>query len=1272
MGENGKDRIGDYELISLIGDGAQGRVYRARCVSDALPHVRLGEEVALKVVRITGEDEKLRLKFQEQAEILRRLSHNHIVSYRDCFAWHAGEWDESQCLVMELLEGEPLNERLKKASTGLPWPQVEEIFEQCLAGLIHARERGITHRDIKPSNIFITKEGLAKLIDFDIARRDDSGQMSTAGWKGTFDYMAPDFISINGFRGDEASDIFSLGVCFYQALTGALPYEPLGETAHIGYLNRWRNNAAPSPSYRPGVFRVLSNAKAFVAKSLAAKREERYATFASMLEDFRKIRYRRIRHKNKDEYELLAVLGRGGFGEVFKARRVSDGMLVAVKYLFSEKQSERFIKEAKILQQYPHPNLVKYVDFMVLEGTAGEKQFFLVMEFLEGMPAWTLRHRLKNEGRLDVAEAVPLFANYLSALQFLHGSARPIIHRDIKPGNLYAPMGQPDKAKIFDLGVARDVTGTVTVGGVPGTLDYMAPEFAEAGGDRGSPQSDLYALGLCLYEALAGKPVFERLPTDLNSAWVAFQDRIRKPPPIAFDAEAFVQYPRLRLVLTGALAEKPQNRFGSAADMRAALENALKPEAVHAAHDDAFDAGEVTMATFTGGSHAAEAEPGATLGTRPLEVAGATLPAAVNLIAAGRQEAERRRKRKTLLTLAAAAAALAVFGVGGIGLGVALSRRQNGSDGTATLPARAEPAAPASTGVRPPPDVSRPAAETVKAPSAPEAQPPQAVPPERDPVYTALQKEIPSKLSREKDWASAEKAAARLADRENQAWPGIDEPEKARRLAALRALLASRAEAYVQQLRDAALTAYAAGKDGGEEREQLSRLAATAVALKPLVAVPLDDAIARAEAARSDFAVSETLKALPERIAQAADVAAVQALTAAYIKLEGAPGVRLRADQVSAVEQALTRKYEALAANLARQAQAAYDAGQTDEGLKNQHALTGLAAEVAPRFGKESLAKFEREVEARRQAAEARSAQLATERVRKIESGMKLLDELGARVQKGELAECADGAAVLAGFTPDSLTDEALKARWEAVRGAYLKLAEATLLQKDPLGARAQRLKTAEEVMAQAAFGKLMGAEAAGLRQALEQQKAVGILRVVNQGGAPVQVSSREIREKAALAGGEVREWALPVSGETLTVSLTVDGGNRFRSRIETVRLPRAGGVERAIGSLDAETVKMPEPAAPASVAAPAATPARATGAAVMEISVSPKTATVLVDGKTVDAGRVEVLPNENHKLAVVCEGYKPVQQYYRVRPGETRKIDILLEKEPKKSLFGL
>ena len=1186
MGENGKEQIGDYELLSLIGDGAQGRVYKARCAVDTLPHVKKDELVALKVVRITGEDEKLRLKFQEQAEILRRLSHTNIVSYRDCFAWHAGEWDEAQCLVMELLEGETLTERLKKANSGLPWTQVEEVFEQCLAGLIHARERGITHRDIKPSNIFITKDGQTKLIDFDIARRDDSGQMSTAGWKGTFDYMAPDFISTNGFRGDEISDIFSLGVCFYQALTGALPFEPLGETAHIGYLNRWRNNASPTPSFRPGVFRVLSNAKALVTKSLAARREDRYPTFAAMLEEFRNIRYRRIKHKNKDEYELLAVLGRGGFGEVFKARRMSDGMLVAVKYLFSEKQSERFIKEAKILQQYPHPNLVKHVDFMVLEGTAGEKQFFLVMEFLEGMPGWTLRHRLKNESKLEVSEAVAVFCAYLSALQFLHGSARPIIHRDIKPGNLYAPMGQPDKSKIFDLGVARDVSGTVTVGGIPGTLDYMAPEFAETGGDRGSPSSDLYALGLCLYEALAGKPVFDRLPTDLNSAWVAFQDRIRKPPAIAFDAEVFVQYPRFKPVILKALAEKPEARYHSAVDMRAALEDALKPEKANAAHDDAFEAGEMTIATFTGGSGAA-AEAGATLGTRPLEMAGGTLSGAVNLIAAGKQEAEHRKRRKFVMVTGGVGAALLVIGLGGMWLGTSLNGRRSGPGQQVQQSAKqpkekkAEVSKPVTADAQKPaqPDAAQPVQAAAETPQK-ELEKPVLVPPERDPVYLGLKSEIPEKITSDADWTAAEAAASKLAAQEKQPWPDVDDTEKARRLKALRALLAERASTYVAQVRDAALAAYAAGKDGKDDRERLTLMAKNTPLLKELAGVPLDEADKRVSAAEN-------------------------------------------------------------------------------------------------------------------KAAEAKAAQATAERRTKaVADAAKRLDELNSRIQKGALTGCADGVALLGGFTLDELSDADLKAKWQAVRSAYVKLVEQTVSQKDPLEQRAQRLKSAEDVLGHASAGTLFASEIAALRKTLERQKAVCVLRLVNRSGNAVQVSGREIKEKVSLADSATKELELPVSGETFAAALVVDGGSRFRSRSETVSLPHAGGVEWAISALVAESAKPVEPATPAlTVKQPAVTPppvAAATqpanrasanppavpvaaGGAAFDITVSPKNAVASVDGKAVTAGAVMVVtPNENHKVTVECAGYKPVQQYYKAKPGETRKIDILLEKVQKKSMFGL
>ncbi len=584
-----KDRIGGYELLAVIGDGAQGKVFKARCVEAGGPVVP-DEVVALKVLRVPPDDDQARARFEAQAAILKRLANPHVIRYRDAFVWHAGEWDEAQCLVMDCLDGETLAARLAAARRGLPWPDVKRVFEQCLDGLIYAAGQGLIHRDLKPSNIFLTREGGVRIFDFDIARIEGERQRSTLGWKGSFDYMAPDFLTQPDFHGDERSDIFSLGTCLCQALTGQLPFEPLGDNAHIGYLNRWRDPAAPpAPSLKAGVYRVLANARQCVGRSLSPARDQRFASFAEMLSEFRRIRPRVVRHLGKDAYELREFLGRGGFGEVFAGVRLGDGRPVAIKHLFAERQSPRFVKEAKLLQRYRHPFLVKYEDFIEVQNAAREKQYFLVLELLEGMPGACLRNRVKREGPLDPVEAVPLFMNYLDALGFLHGHARPLVHRDIKPMNLYAPPGRPDQARVFDLGVARDVSGTMTSGGIPGTLDYMAPEFAEADADRGSPRSDLYSLGLCLYEALVGQTAFPRLPPEINSSWPQFQERARTRPAIDFRARVFLKYPDLANVVRKAIEFDPRHRYAGAAAMRQDLENVLrrldKPEAIPPAED---------------------------------------------------------------------------------------------------------------------------------------------------------------------------------------------------------------------------------------------------------------------------------------------------------------------------------------------------------------------------------------------------------------------------------------------------------------------------------------------------------------------------------------------------------------------------------------------------------------------------------------------------------------------------------------------------------------
>lgn len=575
MNGSGRDRIGDYEILGPVGQGSRGRVFKARCAVANNAAVPQDTIVALKVLHVPGQDARDAERFRERASVLCGLQHEHIVRTLEVFVWRPGEWDEVRCLVTEFLEGETLEARLAKRPAGLDWPDVQAIFAQVMAGLVHASAQGMLHRDLKPSNIFLTTAGLAKIIDFDVLRKDEGGQASTAAWKGSFDYMAPDFVTEADFRGDERSDLFSLGICFYEALTGRLPFDAMGKGAHVAYLNRWfGTEKPPDVSYRSPLFRVLVNARRFVERSVHPDRAQRFASFAEMAETFDTIRYRRIRNDDKEEYELQSVLGRGGFGEVFFARRLRDGMKVAVKHLFAQKQSERFIREARILQRCRHPQICRHIDFFTVK-TATEEQYYLVMEYLEGMPGWSLRNRIKKEGALPFEEVVPLFINYLRALQFLHEGKRPIIHRDIKPTNLYAPAGHPEKGCIFDLGVARDVTGTVTYGGIPGTLDYMAPEFARAGADRGSPQSDIYAIGLCFYEAASGKSAYEKLPTNMNVAWTQFQERAEQRREIAFDAPVFKDHPRLAAVLRRATAHDPAERIPSARAMIAELEAVL-------------------------------------------------------------------------------------------------------------------------------------------------------------------------------------------------------------------------------------------------------------------------------------------------------------------------------------------------------------------------------------------------------------------------------------------------------------------------------------------------------------------------------------------------------------------------------------------------------------------------------------------------------------------------------------------------------------------------
>jgi serine/threonine protein kinase/tetratricopeptide (TPR) repeat protein len=202
-----------------------------------------------------------------------------------------------------------------------------------------------------------------------------------------------------------------------------------------------------------------------------------------------------------DRFELEALVGSGGMGEVFRAKDRLTGGAVAVKVLHaSSRDTERFRREAQILADISHPRIVKYVAHGIAEGSRP----YIAMEWLEGED---LGERLSRSG-LTLHETLALTIRVAEGLAVLH--ERGVVHRDIKPSNIFLPGGKFDNVKLLDLGVARLLHASrpsTRSGVMVGTPGYMAPEQARGNKDIDA-RADIFSTGAVMYECLAGKPVF--------------------------------------------------------------------------------------------------------------------------------------------------------------------------------------------------------------------------------------------------------------------------------------------------------------------------------------------------------------------------------------------------------------------------------------------------------------------------------------------------------------------------------------------------------------------------------------------------------------------------------------------------------------------------------------------------------------------------------------------------------------------------------------------
>jgi len=595
---------GRWTLERVLGSGGMADVYAAR---DAT-----GVRAAVKVLQPDVlADQEVRQRFRREARVAQSLDHPGIVRVID----QDTQNPESAYIAMELLEGETLAERVQRAGT-LPGSELLRYADQVLDALALAHDQGIIHRDLKPANLFITQDGTVKLLDFGVARLlAPTGPAATTRlgmMLGTVSYMAPEQAQGKNDEIDPRTDIFALGAILFRLVAG--------RPVHVRDTNA-ATLAAMATKPVPPFSSVCANASphlaAIIDTCLAFSRDRRYPGARLMQADVRAALAgspppfasstkasseqatfmpaaepepssvatdptvlpspqsaatgaTEVGRAGSDaslvgrivagRYQVEQLLGTGGMGSVYRVQHVHMRKTMALKVLHRELTSvpevvARFEREAVAAARIEHPSVASATDFGKLE----DGSFYLVLEFIQGR---SLRELLDTERVLPAGRALHIIAQVASALEVAH--AQGIVHRDLKPDNvmLVNREGRPDSVKVLDFGIAKVLVDEASdqpltqVGAVFGTPEYMSPQ--QAVGRGVDHRSDLYSVGVMLYEMLAGTTPFKS--GDMMA--VLSKQLTSEPPPLPPETD-----PELSALVMGLLAKEVDARVPSATEL---------------------------------------------------------------------------------------------------------------------------------------------------------------------------------------------------------------------------------------------------------------------------------------------------------------------------------------------------------------------------------------------------------------------------------------------------------------------------------------------------------------------------------------------------------------------------------------------------------------------------------------------------------------------------------------------------------------------------------
>ena len=511
------------------------------------------EQVVLKA--FGSFSEKSKKEFEKEVKAFKKLESKHGV----LLPLETFEYEGDYFIVTEYKNGGDLRRWLE---TKPKLAETLEIFARIAESIDYVHENKIIHRDIKPENILyeVLDQGITPyLTDFGISviLPDKTSSFKTEHAFGTFEYMAPEFFSDIDAKKTKAVDIYAFGLMLYEALEGHHPF--LGITKQET-KDRIVSGDVPTPQNT--IKRLGENAGLILNKALSKNPEDRPKTATEIIEQVGN-HYIKYVGKTYGKYVIEEYLGRGSYGSTYKAYELNrKSKKVAIKLLAVSQARTPDISALKDLEY--DQGVLPIID----AGNENGAQY-IVSEYLDGD---NLRDIL-SQREVEIQYILEILKSLTKTLDYLH--KKGVLHLNLKPENVFFVKDRDNGSHqifIIDCGVSNIAEATYVVNTNGNTLlrdfNYLAPEIL--GGMEPSPATDVYSLGVIVYEAIEGKTPFDAksIPSLIKQK---LDDHVPTPENLLKKAGI-----RAARVLLKALAVKPEGRQHSAAGLVSQLEDAIR------------------------------------------------------------------------------------------------------------------------------------------------------------------------------------------------------------------------------------------------------------------------------------------------------------------------------------------------------------------------------------------------------------------------------------------------------------------------------------------------------------------------------------------------------------------------------------------------------------------------------------------------------------------------------------------------------------------------